>query len=117
MKAAEVIRLTAPMAARVAHLIADYADLVADPNKLDTILGRLVRYHGHEQVAEWRAMAGEGALADLVADLIARHYDPRYRRMTQRAVCAIHDLPDLTDVTLAAVAREVMASDQARRDR
>jgi tRNA 2-selenouridine synthase len=117
MKRAEVIRVTAPMAARVAHLIADYADLAADPDKLDAILGRLVRYHGHEQVAQWRTMAGEGALAALVSDLITRHYDPRYRRMAQRAVCATHDLPDLTDATLAAVAREVIASDQARRDR
>mgnify|MGYP005839961545 CR=1 FL=1 len=115
MKAAEVVRLTAPMTARVAHLIADYANLVADPDKLDAILGRLVRYHGHEQVAAWRAMAGAGAFSDLVADLIARHYDPRYRRMAQTAARTTHDLPDLSDVTLAALAREVMESSDASR--
>ncbi|GAW33611.1 tRNA 2-selenouridine synthase [Roseovarius sp. A-2] len=111
MKAAEVMHLTAPMAARVAHLIAEYDDLVADPDRLDAILGRLVRYHGHEQVAKWRAMAGEGALPALVADLIARHYDPRYRHMAQNAARITHDLPDLSDETLAGLARALIASE------
>jgi len=110
MKTAEVVRITAPMAARVTHLLSDYADLVADPGTLDTILGRLVRYHGHEQVAEWRALATTGDLAQLVESLIVTHYDPRYTRIAGPGQAAPLCLPDLEEATLAATARRLIAA-------
>jgi len=106
MKSAPAIRLEAPMAARVGHILADYADLIADPARLDAILGRLVRYHGHERVAAWRGLAAEGAFHRLVEDLIETHYDPRYRRMSRAGAEAVA-LPDLSDATLAATARRL----------
>lgn len=109
MKGARVVRIEAPMAARVGHILADYADLVADPARLDTILGRLVRYHGHEAVNGWRAQAAAGAFAPLVEALIATHYDPRYARMSRAEAAAPLALPDLTETTLRAAAARLVA--------
>ena len=106
MKAARAVRIEAPMAARVGHILKDYADLIADPARLDAILGRLVRYHGHAEVERWRALAAAGAFAPLVAALIATHYDPRYTRMS-RAEAEPLALPDLEEATLRAAARHL----------
>ena len=110
MKAAQAVRITAPLEARVGHLMAEYADLGADPAQIEAILERLVRFHGHETVAQWRALAASGDIARLVEALITRHYDPRYTRMATRSTAAIRDLPDLTDATLARTARDLIAS-------
>lgn len=95
------------MDARVGHILDDYADLIADPDRLDTILGRLVRYHGHEAVDTWRAQASAGGFAPLVEDLIRTHYDPRYRRMSKAAATPLA-LPDLSDATLGRAARRLL---------
>jgi tRNA 2-selenouridine synthase len=108
MRAARCVRISAPMAARVGHILDDYADLIADPARLDAILGQLVRYHGRALVADWRALAAKGAFAALVEALIATHYDPRYRRMS-RAEAAPLALPDLTAPTLHAAALRLVA--------
>jgi len=110
MKAAQAVRITAPLEARVGHLMADYADLGADPAQIEAILNRLVRFHGHETVAEWRDMAASGDVAPLVEALITRHYDPRYTRMASRNPVVTRDLPDLSDATLARTARDLIAS-------
>jgi len=107
MKSARAVRLEAPMDARVGHILDDYADLIADPDRLDTILGRLVRYHGHEAVDTWRAQASAGGFAPLVEDLIRTHYDPRYRRMSKAAATPLA-LPDLSDATLGRAARRLL---------
>ncbi|PKQ12814.1 MAG: tRNA 2-selenouridine(34) synthase MnmH [Alphaproteobacteria bacterium HGW-Alphaproteobacteria-1] len=103
MRAARSVRLSAPISARVCHILDDYADLIADPARLDAILGQLVRYHGRAHVAEWRELAAKGAFAALVEALIATHYDPRYSRMS-RAEAEPLALPDLTAPTLRAAA-------------
>ena len=108
MKRAQAIRIDAPMAARVGHILGQYEDLIAEPERLDAILDRLVRYHGHAQVAAWRAQAAAGAFAELVEDLIRVHYDPRYRRMSRGAAVPL-SLPDLGEATLAAAARQLLA--------
>jgi tRNA 2-selenouridine synthase len=109
MKAARAVRIEAPMRARVGHILDDYADLVAEPDRLDAILGRLVRYHGHDAVDGWRAQAAAGDFAALVKGLVRTHYDPRYRRMS-RAEAEPLALPDLSDATLAQAARCLMDS-------
>jgi tRNA 2-selenouridine synthase len=109
MKAARAVRVEAPMRARVAHILDEYADLIADPARLDAILSRLVRYHGHEAVDGWRAQAAAGAFAPLVEALIRTHYDPRYRRMS-KAEASPMPLPDLSDATLGQVAARLMDS-------
>jgi tRNA 2-selenouridine synthase len=108
MKCAQSLRIAAPMTARVGHILSEYADLIADPDRLDGILTRLVRYHGHAQVEAWRALATDGAFAALVEDLIRTHYDPRYTRMSRTGADATLTLPDLSDVALAATARRMI---------
>ncbi|MFU8836217.1 tRNA 2-selenouridine(34) synthase MnmH [Roseovarius autotrophicus] len=108
MKAARAVRIEAPIAARVAHILGEYADMIADPERLDTILGRLVRYHGYAQVTDWRALAATEAFAPLVEALITTHYDPRYTRMS-RAEAAPLALPDLAPPTLRSSARHLIA--------
>ncbi len=107
MRQAQGIRIDAPMAARVGHILAEYQDLIADPDRLDAILSRLVRYHGHAQADAWRALAAAGDFARLVEELIATHYDPRYRRMSRTGADEVLPLPDLSDATLAATARRL----------
>lgn len=106
MKSAPGIRVDAPMAARVGHILAEYEDMIADPARLDAILERLVRYHGHEKVATWRAWAAAGEFAPLVEDLIRTHYDPRYRRVSKAEATPLA-LPDLSDATLGHAARRL----------
>ncbi len=117
MLAAPRIGLSAPLAARAAHLAADYADLTADQDRLAGVLDRLVRYHGHAQVDAWKALAAEGAFAALAEDLVRVHYDPRYARQSRHGATRLagFDLPDLSDDTLTAVAREIVAGERGRK--
>jgi len=109
MKSARAVRIAAPMAARVGHILEEYEDLIVEPERLDAILARLVRYHGHAQVEAWRAMAAAGDFGALVEALIRVHYDPRYRRMSRGAATPLA-LRDLGEATLAAAARQLVAS-------
>jgi tRNA 2-selenouridine synthase len=108
MKAAPAVRITAPVEARVGHLMTEYSNLGTDPARIEGILDRLVRFHGHETVAEWRNMAAKGEIAQLVEALITRHYDPRYTRMAIREATDTRALPDLSDDTLACTARDLV---------
>ncbi|KJS45305.1 MAG: tRNA 2-selenouridine synthase [Roseovarius sp. BRH_c41] len=110
MRVAPVIRLEVPLAARVSHLCADYTDLIADPDRLDAILTRLVQYHGHAQVDQWRALAATGDFPTLVTQLIETHYDPRYIRKPRPEGITPLDLPDLSEATLHAAARNLIKS-------
>lgn len=111
MIAAPRVDIHAPLNARAGHLVAEYDDMVRDPGKLDAVLSKLVRYHGHKRVDEWRALAGAGAFTDLCKALIAEHYDPRYARISRSDAprLAALDLPDLSDETLQEVAGKLRA--------
>lgn len=109
MLAAHRIEITAPLAARVAHLLHSYPDLTGDPARLDAVLARLLRYHGHDRIAHWRALAAAGAHARLAQELVTEHYDPRYARSGSGATPEAIDLPDLEAATLAATAERLLA--------
>ncbi len=80
MRAAPRIRLSAPLKARVAHLLDAYEDFLVDPARFEPVLDKLVRFHGHAQVNAWRSMVASGNFSQLAGELIERHYDPRYTR-------------------------------------
>lgn len=109
MLAAPSVVIEAPLAARAAHSVATYPDMLADPARLDAVLDKLTYYHGHKQVEAWKAMAGAGEHVALAQDLIARHYDPRYRQRPERQVAEWLALDDLSDDTLADAARHLVA--------
>ena len=110
MITARAIEISAPLEARVAHLVAAYEDLIRAPELLATVLAKLVRYHGHAQVDAWQALARAGAFSELARGLVTTHYDPRYARISQRKVAPEDrlELPDLTQASLAAVARRLV---------
>ncbi|MFZ1468616.1 MAG: tRNA 2-selenouridine(34) synthase MnmH [Paracoccaceae bacterium] len=105
MVAAPRVAVRASVAARAGYLTRAYADLTADPARLVQVVDQLRGAHSHEMIAEWQAMAGAGAFADLAAGLMQRHYDPRYEKHRARMGAGVveveaaglgpDDLPDL----------------------
>ncbi|AQR62805.1 tRNA 2-selenouridine(34) synthase MnmH [Brevundimonas sp. LM2] len=103
MGRAEVIEVSAPVAARAAFSARVYADIAADPAALDAALSRLPKHHSKETIEGWKTLAREGAFKALAAALIADHYDPAYRRMSAR-----RDRPVLGRVDMADVSDEAL---------
>jgi tRNA 2-selenouridine synthase len=108
------IDIEAPLDARAAHLVAEYDDMVRDPVKLEAVLDKLVRYHGHGRVEDWRALARAGAFFELCRELVLEHYDPRYARISRSHAprLAALELPDLADATLEAAATRLIETAQ-----
>ncbi|MDH5211282.1 MAG: tRNA 2-selenouridine(34) synthase MnmH, partial [Betaproteobacteria bacterium] len=84
MRAAACVRLDADLAARVALLMQEYRHFFAAPAALGAQLDCLVPLHGRERVEGWKALAARGAWEELVARLLAEHYDPAYHRSALR---------------------------------
>ncbi len=99
--AAPRIRLDVPVTARAAYSARDYADVVADPARLEAILAALAPLHPAERIESWQAQAQAGAWAALAEGLMRDHYDPRYLKHRSRyaerekAVVALDSLDDL----------------------
>ena len=84
MRAAPCMRLEADESTRVALLLEDYAHFVADPAALASKLDLLRTLHGADRIAQWKEDLSAGRWQALVADLLASHYDPAYRRSLSR---------------------------------
>ena len=84
MRAAECLTLEADTGTRVALLMDEYRHFFTDRAALEAQLDCLAGLHGRERVAEWKALAARGAWPELVARLLAEHYDPAYRRSALR---------------------------------
>ena len=80
MKAAPRIAISAPVAARADYLARTYRDAVSDRSRLGAVLTALVPFQGRELVERWQKLADAGAMTDLAAELVSRHYDPGYAR-------------------------------------
>jgi tRNA 2-selenouridine synthase len=111
MRAAPCVQLELPVAARVQLLLEDYAHFAQpDPAPLCEALLALKAVRGAEQVAQWQAMAREGAVPQLVEELLLKHYDPIYRRSMSAHFHGFEAAPvlhadDGSQAALAAVAR------------
>lgn len=113
MIAAEHVVIAAPLMARARYLTRAYADLLADVDLLCIKLGHLRAYHGTETVDVWQAMAREGAFEPLAADLVERHYDPRYIKAQSRqgrVPLARIALNGLEDADLDAALLDIIAA-------
>ncbi len=108
MRAARRVRLSAPIDARVRHLLSAYEDMLAAPERFAPVLDKLVRFHGHEKVNAWRALVAAGAYAELARELIIHHYDPRYRRSAPEPNDTLLPLEGLTDADLEKAARRIV---------
>lgn len=84
MKASPRVEVRVPSAARAAHTLETYPDMVADADRIDDALDRLIPLHGKAKVAEWRALAEAGDFRAFAEALIIEHYDPAYTRARKR---------------------------------
>ena len=84
MRASPCIVLDTAAEARVSLLLDEYRHFVEKPAALEAQLDCLVSLHGREKIAGWKALAARGAWREFVAVLLAEHYDPAYRRSSER---------------------------------
>jgi tRNA 2-selenouridine synthase len=114
MRAAECVRVEAPVDARVRFLIEEYRHFLADPAALKTQLDCLTALHGREVIGRWRAAADGGEWEALVTDLLANHYDPAYHRSTHKNYARLVEARvlrprDLSPPAITALATELAA--------
>lgn len=110
MRAAPRILIRAPLAVRARYLAEEYGALAQTPARLRSYLDRLRPLHSVEVVAGWRRMAAAGDVEALAADLVRRHYDPRYakKRAAAPPPIAVVDLDAMDAPALAAAAAKIL---------
>lgn len=99
---------------RISLLMQDYSHFLNDPDLLNTQLSCLLQLHGREKIARWHTLASDGAMEQLVGELLEDHYDPAYGRSIERNFSRIRDaelvhLQDLSEGAFQAAARQVLA--------
>jgi tRNA 2-selenouridine synthase len=82
MREGDCLRLEVPLPERVRFLIEEYRHFLGEPRALKEKLRGLTSRHGHAVIERWLALADALAWKELVADLLATHYDPAYLRAT-----------------------------------
>ena len=107
MRASSCIVLQAELQVRVSLLLEEYRHFLSDRTSLEKQLDCLVDLHGRERIAEWKALAARGAWREFVSRLLVEHYDPAYRRSSQRNFVQLADAESLpiTGADDAAFAR------------
>jgi tRNA 2-selenouridine synthase len=116
MRSSRCVALEADTATRVTLLLDEYSHFTQDRAALDGQLDCLVGLHGHEKIAEWKALAAAGAWREFVSRLLVEHYDPAYRRSSSRNFARLADAEqvrvDRPD-GYAAVAAQLVARERA----
>jgi tRNA 2-selenouridine synthase len=87
MRESPCARVELPIAERVALLLEDYDFFVKDPDFFCKRLDVLRDLRGHEQINAWQQMIRSGdatQLAQVVHELLEKHYDPGYLSSTRR---------------------------------
>ncbi|MFH1043580.1 MAG: tRNA 2-selenouridine(34) synthase MnmH [Pseudomonadota bacterium] len=82
MRVSPCVLIEAPLAERVAFLVREYGHFLGDPQDLKAKLDCLAGLHGKDTIARWMSQVEHRQWDELVADLLANHYDPAYRRAT-----------------------------------
>lgn len=80
MQRAEGILIRVPMAARVSHLVAEYANLIARPQLLTDLLKTISQRRGKDQFELWKQQIETENWPAFVESLLTVHYDPGYER-------------------------------------
>ena len=79
MTAAPRVEVTAAPEARARYLARAYANLAAEPDRLEGLLRQLTAQRGRATVERWVGLLRSGELEPLAARLMEDHYDPAYR--------------------------------------
>lgn len=114
MHAGECITIEADLVARVEFLLGDYDYFLTDPERLKGHLQGLAELHSRETLRAWNGWIDEGRWPELIADLLAKHYDPQYRRSQDRHYAGLNASRCLTTASLvpervAELAAEIVA--------
>lgn len=114
MGGGDCVWLEVPLPARVAHIAAEYAHFVADPQALMARLQPLKELRGARQLQAWQDLANHRDSDALFASLMVDHYDPLYstairRNYPQLAAAPQVSLDTLTPAALAAAAASLRA--------
>ncbi|HEY1059239.1 MAG TPA: tRNA 2-selenouridine(34) synthase MnmH [Limnobacter sp.] len=109
-----VLRMEAPVSARVEYLLRDYDYFLSQPELLKTQLGFLYSLHGQAVLAKWNAWVDAAAWPELVTDLLVNHYDPAYRKSTSHNLkgydqATVFAADALDDTALRTLAAQVLA--------
>jgi tRNA 2-selenouridine synthase len=91
MRASPCVALETDLATRVDLLLDEYRHFLADRGALEKQLDCLVALHGREKIAGWKSLAARGAWQEFVSRLLVEHYDPAYRRSSQRNFTQLAD--------------------------
>ena len=113
MWAGECISLEAPVPVRLQLLKDEYAHFIENPEALHAALEPLVALHGRAIIGAWNELALAGRWDKLVAELLARHYDPAYTRAISKHYPALDRAPKLvlnepTDAAFNVLARQCL---------
>ena len=113
MRASPCIVLDAAIEVRVSLLLEEYRHFIDQPEALEAQLDCLVGLHGRDTIAGWKSLASRGAWRDFVALLLMEHYDPAYRRSSQRNFAHLEAAPRIAirsgnDEAFDGAARELL---------
>ncbi len=115
MRASPCIAVNLSRPNRVRLLMEDYEHFARNADALNGQLDHLVQLHGRAKIDAWHALANEGAMPELVDQLLVEHYDPAYlrsidRNFTQYAQAQALDLNDIAPEDFVAAAKALHAA-------
>ena len=96
MRASPMVLMDMAIEERVTLLMADYSFFVTDPEFFGQRLDTLVALLGHAVVDTWKAEATAGRSANVVAELLSHHYDPKYHESMARNFALFSSAPVVT---------------------
>lgn len=94
----ECVRAEVSLQARINLLLREYSHFTHDLAALHGKLDCLTALHGRERIARWKQLAGVGNWPAFLAEILADHYDPAYRKST------VAHYPHLMDATVVRIA-------------
>jgi tRNA 2-selenouridine synthase len=112
MRASACVVLQTDLQVRVSLLLDEYRHFLEDRKLLNAQLDCLAALHGRERIAQWKAIDD---WRELVARLLVEHYDPAYRRSSQRNFVHLADADALAissadDSAFARAARTLLSA-------
>lgn len=113
MHDSDCLVLEVPLAERLRFLQEDYNFFLQQPERLVHQLGYLQGRRSNAELQEWADLAYAGRFAELVEQLLTRHYDPLYWSSMERQYGQLASAPRLV---LDSLAPEALAAEAARLD-
>ncbi|MGB1935930.1 MAG: tRNA 2-selenouridine(34) synthase MnmH [Akkermansiaceae bacterium] len=104
-----VVTIELGLPQRAEFLLDDYPHFTDDPQHLKSLLNKLVKLRGHDQVSQWHELIDAGDWIAFVTSILRDHYDLVYRRAGEKTSnyaspeCTVQ-LPDYSYASLGNAA-------------